>query len=288
MSRLSAGAAWSRAGSVACHGAASVLVAFAVVLALPLPAQAQTLVSNLGQSHYSNGDLRQNDQAQAFTTGSSSGGYVLTSLVVGTLNLSGSAAGVTVSIHSDSSGAPSASLGTLTNPASLDANIDRYTFTSNGIPLEPSTKYWVVFDTVNLALLPHEMQIQNTNSNREDRSSASGWRIGNGSLYRDWNSSGSWTSFEQSKRIRVNGFILPTVSISNASANENDDFLKFDVTLSRAAPATVRVDFETTTGGTATEGRDYQPQDYTHVIRRGEKTVQMGFELILDSVNDAG
>ena len=52
-SRLSAGAALSRAGSVACYTTSGVvLVAVAAFLALPLQAEAQktTLVSNTGQS----------------------------------------------------------------------------------------------------------------------------------------------------------------------------------------------------------------------------------------------
>ena len=78
------------------------------------------------------------------------------------------------------------------------------------------------------------------------------------------------------------------VSIADASANENDDFLMFEVTLSRSFPNTVKVDFETISGGTATEGVDYWAHDYTHVIPAGETTVQMGFALIADTVDDAG
>ena len=78
------------------------------------------------------------------------------------------------------------------------------------------------------------------------------------------------------------------VSIADASANENDDFLTFEVTLSRALPNTVTVDFETISGGTATEGVDYWAHNYTHVIPAGETTVPMGFALIADTVDDAG
>ena len=58
--------------------------------------------------------------------------------------------------------------------------------------------------------------------------------------------------------------------------------------LSRASPHTVKVDFETTSGGTATEGVDYWAHDYTHVIPAGETTTQMGFALIADTVAAAG
>ena len=50
----------------------------------------------------------------------------------------------------------------------------------------------------------------------------------------------------------------------------------------------MKVDFETISGGTATEGVDYWAHDYTHVIPAGETTTQMGFALIEDTVNDVG
>ena len=51
----------------------------------------------------------------------------------------------------------------------------------------------------------------------------------------------------------------------------------------------MKVDFETISGGTATEGEDYHARrTYTHVILAGDKTAQMGFALIEDTVNDAG
>ena len=86
----------------------------------------------------------------------------------------------------------------------------------------------------------------------------------------------------------VLGSSAPTLSIADASAAENDGHLLFEVTLSPASPHTVKVDFETTSGGTATEGVDYWPHVYTHVIPYGETTTQMGFALIEDAVNAAG
>ena len=70
---------------------------------------------------------------------------------------------------------------------------------------------------------------------------------------------------------------------------ENAGHLLFDVTLSRASRRTVKVDFETIAGGTATDGEDYHARrTYTHVILAGDKTAQMGFALIEDTVDDAG
>ena len=79
------------------------------------------------------------------------------------------------------------------------------------------------------------------------------------------------------------------LSIADASASENAGHLLFEVTLSRALPNTVKVDFETISGGTATEGVDYYARrTYTHVILAGDTTAQMGFALIDDTVDDAG
>ena len=78
------------------------------------------------------------------------------------------------------------------------------------------------------------------------------------------------------------------LSIADASAAENAGHLMFEVTLSRSLRNTVKVDFATISGGTATEGVDYWAHDYTHVIPAGETTVQMGFAIIEDTVDDAG
>ena len=52
---------------------------------------------------------------------------------------------------------------------------------------------------------------------------------------------------------------------------------------------TVKVDFQTISGGTATEGVDYHARrTYAHVIVAGDRTTQMGFALIEDTVNDSG
>ena len=97
-----------------------------------------------------------------------------------------------------------------------------------------------------------------------------------------------WSDGQDVRVSLVLGSSAPTLSIADASAAENDGHLLFEVTLSPASPHTVKVDFETISGGTATEGVDYWPHVYTHVIPYGETTTQMGFALIEDTVNAAG
>ena len=71
-------------------------------------------------------------------------------------------------------------------------------------------------------------------------------------------------------KIAVRGTLPPALSIADASAAENAGHLLFEVTLSRAFQNTVKVDFETISGGTATEGVDYHARrTYTHVILAG-------------------
>ena len=96
-----------------------------------------------------------------------------------------------------------------------------------------------------------------------------------------------WPDGQEVRVSLVLGSSPPRLSIADASAAENDGHLLFDVTLSPASPHTVKVDFETTSGGTATEGVDYWPHVYTHVIPYGETTTQMGFALIEDADEDA-
>ena len=136
------------------------------------------------------GSLIDFDQAQAFTTGSNSAGYTLTSVEIEMgVDTHEYATTFTVCIHSNSSGAPGASLGTLSNPASLVAG-SVHAFTTRGIALAASTTCFVVIDRVGANAGPL-LSINNTASDAEDARKASGWSIGNDSLERAWTSSGS-------------------------------------------------------------------------------------------------
>ena len=95
-----------------------------------VPLDDVTLISNLDQSRAGGGAFT-NDQAQAFTTGSNSGGYSLTKVVIE--SSLGADADFTVSVHENDSGAPGTSLGTLTKPTlpATDTTGD-YEFTHSG------------------------------------------------------------------------------------------------------------------------------------------------------------
>ena len=175
-----------------------------------------TLISNLGQSSAGSGDFT-NDQAQAFTTGSNSGGYSLTKVVIN--SLLGLGADFTVSVHENDSGAPGTSLGTLTNPTVPDASpAADHEFTHSGIDLAASTTYFIVVD---VGASSTSYLIYNTNSDAEDTGGATGWSIGDSSLYRSQSSTGSWTTWAQSKRISMTGTVTAEVTGPGAALISN-------------------------------------------------------------------
>ena len=256
-------------------------MAVAGLPALPLQAEAQTtLVSNTGQtSEGSLGDSR--DRAQAFTTGTNSRGYTLSSVEIISADPEGDDAAVSVCTV-DMNGFPTSTCTALTAPSSFAAGTLEFT---GNMTLAANTTYTLLLanpggEAVNLSI---------TTSNREDTGGATGWSIDN--AY-DINTSGDWgtTTTGRAFRIAVKGTVVggTTLSIADASASENAGHLLFDVRLSRALQNTVKVDFETISGGTATEGVDYHARrTYTHVILAGDRTAQMGFALLEDTINDA-
>ena len=139
-------------------------------------------VSNLGKTGL---DLILHPEMQLatqFTTGSNASGYTLSKVRI---DISIEDAGVipVVSIYSDVSGSPGASIKTLTNPASItvpvDLFVDRETteadFDAGDYKLDADTPYWVMLEN------PHDtlqIYISMTEEDSED-GSAPGWSIGN-------------------------------------------------------------------------------------------------------------
>ena len=269
-------------------------MAVAALLALPLQAEAQktTFVSNTGQS--TDPDVREVGphghlwqlQAQQFRTGDNEGGYTLSAIQVRVDDF-GSNSRPKVSIYTTSSGNPGTSLYVLTNPATLnDDAINTFRAPANAT-LEKDTNYFVVFEELGSGSnLRYDLEV--TTSNAEDSGKASGWNITNSSRQRSTTIT-TWSDLAGKLKIAVRGTLPPALSIEDASAAENAGHLMFEVRLSRALQNTVKVDFETISGGTATEGEDYHARrTYTHVILAGDRTAQMGFALIEDTVAAAG
>ena len=199
---------------------AASLLALALLASLallpPEPAGAQTsitLISNTGQTNGQTGGATL-DHAQAFTTGSSSAGYKLTSVKINFFTL-GSYNNWEVGIWSDSSGSPNSKIATLTDPTATGAGVKTFTASGNGVDLTASTTYHIVIDVTGAA----SFQVQNTASSSEDTGGASGWSIANDSHYRSLTSNTSvWNSFTESREIAVVGYAKTTDPTLRSSA----------------------------------------------------------------------
>ena len=115
------------------------------------PAAAQTSVTLVGNTGKATSGKAASgigspefDHAQAFITGSDSGGYQLTRVQVDFATATATKPGYTMEIWSDSSGSPGSKLHTLTNPASLSSGINNFDASGAGIDLDASTAYRVV------------------------------------------------------------------------------------------------------------------------------------------------
>ena len=176
---------------------AAVLVSAALVVLPAERADAQRLPSFVDNLNQPDGNplVFSFDSAQAFTTGSAR--YILRSVDIqyATINSGYDPSDATVRIHADSGGSPGGSLGTLTRPDSFPFSFsDRVlTFTSAGIDLAADTTYWLVFDVSIREEGRAKVWVRGTSSGAEDAPYSSGWSIGDGVVWRNYDSTGAWT-----------------------------------------------------------------------------------------------
>ena len=163
------------------------------------------LVANTAPAH-DGAALFTHDLAQAFTTGSSAQGYVLTEVGLefqdsGTVNPPHT---LTIQGATASSGPDGTVLGTLTAPSSISTGVQIYTASGAGIALDPDTTYFVVVDSKENNT---DFSVRHLAADTEDSGAAPGWSIGNADFSRAWDSTGSWTirSTGFSMRIEVHG-----------------------------------------------------------------------------------
>ena len=214
-SRLSAGAALARAGSVACY-AGGFLAAFAALLGLPLQAQAQTVVTLVNSSNQTAGQgstaLGNHwEIAQGFTTGSNTYDYTLTNIRAEFPTV-GSSPSLTVTLHKD---APAnAAVATLTNPATIEHGQLTFTAPAN-TTLDASTTYYVLFNGENIFL-------RSTTSDAEDTNGLSDWSVEDVRYRRDDRTTGAFTEVAVSTPIRVRGTVRGTdATLSDLELEDN-------------------------------------------------------------------
>ena len=216
--------------------AALALLALFGTLALALPAQAQTtttFVSNLGQADASfTAQVNANVvRAQQFETGSNSGGYTLSEIVV---NIRGAGSGTPAfalytSTSDDKPGTKVVDLGGDSSTAGEQSFAP-----ASATTLSASTKYIIAFYMTSGSAI-----LQTTTSNAVDPGASPGWNINTTSLY-STDSGTSFNSFGNEIEIAVKGTAVgggtpstPELSVGDASATEGGT-MTFPVTLSEA------------------------------------------------------
>ena len=166
--------------------AAVLLAAFAALLALPLPAQAQavtptTFVSNTAQ--IPEADAANNFLAQSFRTGANTDGYTVSDVHIRLAETVDK--NTRVRIRKDNSGKPATGnddlVATLTNPGSLTEN-SLNTFTAPAdTTLDPNTRYWI---TVNEGITQTNRRATFVKTSGNGESGTTGWSIDNDLLFR--------------------------------------------------------------------------------------------------------
>ena len=178
-----------------------------MLLGVPEVAKAQTvtLVSNTGQSADADaaGTL---DRAQAFTTGSNSGGYTLSSIDIISEDPQGDDASVSVCTV-DGSGYPTTTCTALTAPSSFAAGT--LTFTASPVmTLTSTTTYTVLIGIPGGGTLI----LDSTTSDNEDLGAAAGWSLADSYDFKT--SSNVWETISngQSFRITIKGTVGTTTT----------------------------------------------------------------------------
>ena len=240
-----------------------------------------TLVSNTGQDVDADSlaSLQGiNGISNAFTTGSNSDGYAVTSVDV-RFNVTGNSplgatnlAAVSAALHNASGDNPGTKITDLTRPTSISGGASVVTFTAPaGTHLAASTTYHVVIDGVPNTIA--RIKVQRTDSDDEDAGAAAGWTIANAART---SAVSSWGSFSPAAAIMfaVKGgarqkmtaqppttLTLTTNAASNTIAEDGGN-VTVTATLNRAATTAVSVTLTAT--GTATGTADYSlPSAFT-------------------------
>ena len=213
----------------ASDGTASVSDTFDIVVSAG--SAGSGLVSNTGQTQ-STSTVGATIRAQAFTTGSNSGGYRLASVGIRTNGLVSNAS---VRIESsNASNQPGGSLGGLTTTSTRENGVQL--FTTTGIALEASTTYFVVWDSVTTT-----NHYRLTSSDSEDSGGAAGWSIGNTSIHRN-DSRSPWQNSSFSLQMVINGTLDGTAPTLSSAERYTEDPLIIRLTFDEDIQTSPRPD----------------------------------------------
>ena len=223
------------------------LLAALAVLALAVPEQAEaqtdtTFISNSAQVGANASDAI---RATAFTTGSNSGGYALSSVDVYTGDQSGTPTPL-VEIYEDNAGSPGTVFATLGSPATV-TDRSANTFTATNTTLSAGTTYWLVTSnsaTASDATNPGKGFRVNTATNTTaDTGAAMGWSIGNGRFKADLLAT-TWTSSSNRIIFAIKGTLgtAPTNAAPTVANPIDDQTATVGTALNYAFPANTFAD----------------------------------------------
>ena len=215
-----------RVARLAIFAVVVLVAALAPLTAWPDVVHAQTvsgLIKNTGQTYegfYVALNTGFPASAQAFTTGTTTGGYTLGSVGIRfdaiTID-SSTASRITVTLNSDSSGSPGAVLCTLTDPATFapPGGINNFTAPTTGPcpTLAANDTYHVVVERQPIAGDTTDLRWSVTTSDDEDAGGSAGWSIGNSFSQRS--GTGVWTAYATHVFMMV---VNPTGTANSNSA----------------------------------------------------------------------
>ena len=195
-----------------------------------------TFISNTGQTDSITGGLVSNTKyfAQQFMTGSNTGGYSLSAIVVEIHT--GSAATPAFALHQSTTVSGVEVPGTkVVNLTGSITTAGEQSFTPDTTTtLSASTKYFVVLHTVSSSVL-----LQRTNSDDEDSGGSTGWEIADNYVV-SLNSGSTWLTSLESVEIAVKGTAVVVTdttapAFASAAANGASLVITFDEDLAAAA-----------------------------------------------------
>ena len=192
------------------------------------PASADVLVSTVGQTAAAGGGRVWANRwhAQAFTTGSNTAGYTLTSIEARTNQSEAAPSELRAQLWSDVTGNPGVKLADLTVPDTISASGATPANISFAAPagtrLAANTTYYFVIGGAASRSPATNMQFQilNTASDSEDSGAAAGWSVDDTSRFgagNGGNPPSSWSTWTETRLIRVNGSARGAALSTNAN-----------------------------------------------------------------------
>ena len=192
------------------------------------PASADVLVSTVGQTAAAGGGRVWANRwhAQAFTTGSHTAGYTLTSIEARTNQSEAAPSELRAQLWSDVTGNPGVKLADLTVPATISASgatpANIVFAAPAGTRLAANTTYYFVIGGAasRSPATNKQFQILNTASDSEDSGAAAGWSVDDTSRFgagNGGNPPSSWSTWTETRLIRVNGSARGAALSTNAN-----------------------------------------------------------------------